>query len=368
MKILEICEFSAGICGVWTRVFHESKLLQKLGHEVYVFSSDIEKGTGKKVSLKELREKIEICRFPSRKTYFSGNVHAFNFEKELKKLKPHIVITHLIHPHSFRALKLCREMQIPCIIVTHAPFDVKRNFPLNIITWAYYNFHVKKKIRGFDKVIAITKWESPHLLKMGASPNKIIYLPNGIPSEFFRQKIKPFRRKKLMFLGRVAPVKKLETLIASFNKIEDKHLVLEIVGPVEKGYEEIKNYSSQRIIFSPTIRSLNAKIKKLQEADIFILPSMREGLPQSLIEAMALGKIVVSSDTAGAKEVIIDGKNGFLFNIGDKDDLAEKIKHVLKMHNSDIAKMQKAARNSVRGFDWKIVINKLNKLVKSYKK
>ncbi len=367
MKVLEICEFSAGICGVWARVFHEAKLLKKLGHEVYVFSSDIEKSTGRRVNLKELKEEIEICRFPSRRTYLSENVQSFNFKKELKKLQPDIVITHLIHPHSFRALKICKKLKIPCIIVTHAPFGINRRFPLNIITWAYYHFNVKRNLKRFNKIIAITKWEAHYLLGMNISKDNMLYVPNGIPSEFFREKIKPFKGRRIIFLGRIAPVKNIETLISSFKMLNSKNTALEIIGPVEKGYERIKNYAGNRIIFSPQINGIKAKIRKLQEADIFVLPSSREGLPQSLIEAMALGKIVIASDTLGAKEVIKDGKNGFLFKIGDNVGLKEKINHVLNMKKPEISVVQKNARNSVKSFKWNIIIKKLDNLIKNLK-
>ena len=49
MKILEICPFSAGICGVWARVKQEAQEFKKLKHEVVIFSSNIEKGTNKRV-------------------------------------------------------------------------------------------------------------------------------------------------------------------------------------------------------------------------------------------------------------------------------------------------------------------------------
>jgi hypothetical protein len=56
----------------------------------------------------------------------SKNVTYFNFEEGFKQFKPNIVITHLIHPHSFKALKLCRQLDIPCCLVTYAPFNVAR--------------------------------------------------------------------------------------------------------------------------------------------------------------------------------------------------------------------------------------------------
>ena len=60
-------------------------------------------------------------------------------------------------------------------------------------------------------------------------------------------------------------------------------------------------------------------------ADIVALPSYREGTPRSLLEALALGKVIVASDAPGCRETVIDGWNGFLCKVGDAQSLAEKL-------------------------------------------
>ena len=370
MKVLMICEFSAGICGVWSRVFLEAKALVSKGHEVHVLSTNIEKGTGDIVRDYEVLDGVKIHRFHSSTSSFSKNVNNFNFSKELSELNPGVVITHLIHPHSFKALKSCQKLSVPCFLVTHAPFGVKRSFPLNLATWLYYNFVVKNKISGFTKIITITNWEVPYLNNLGISGDKLVFIPNSVPEDFFKQKIKPFSNKnvRIMFLGRVAPVKNIPLLVDAFKRINNPDLTLEIVGPIEKGYESIKNFSTKKIVFSKPIFNLSVKIMKLQEAGIFILPSIREGLPQSLLEALALGKIVVASDTLGSKEVIIDSKNGYLFRNGSVDSLVEVLRKVLSLKSSSIKKIQSNAHASVKSYSTNNILNKLNKLLNSLNK
>jgi len=363
MKILEITEFSAGICGVWARVKQESEQLAKQGHSVTVFSSNIEKGTEKIAPPKQTINNIIIQRFPAKKYPSSKGVHHFNFTKELIKLKPDRVITHLPHPHSFKALKICKKLNIPCYLVPHSPFAVKRNFLLSILTKIYYAFKVKPKINQFTKIISITNWEKPYLRKLGVPEEKIVYIPNSIPDKFFNQKIKLFNAKKILFLGRIAPVKNLETPIAVIRNYQ-KNISFEIIGPIEKEYESITHLKSNKIKFSKPIYNLDEKIKKLQEADIFILPSTREAMPQALIEAMALGKIVISSDTLGAKDIISDKENGFLFKIGDKKNLKQKLDYIFSLFPEKINNIQKNARKSVEIFKSSSIIKKLNNLLK----
>lgn len=365
MKILEICPFSAGICGVWTRVLSESKEFTKLGNEVIVFSSDIEKGTGKKVLHEEKIKEIQIKRFNPNQDFLdklvSGNVTYFNFEKEFINLKPEIVITHLLHPHSFKALRLCKQQNIPCYLITHAPFNVQRNFILSILTKIYYSIKVKSKLNNFTKIIAITKWEIPYLKKLGIPEDKIIYIPNGVPEEFFRQKKQKTKKQKdVLFLGRIAPVKNIELLIKTAKNLPE--ISFSVVGPAEEKYLKKLKYligDSSNISILPPVYDLKEKIKLIDEHKIFVLPSKREAMPQVLIEAMARGKIIISSQTDGGKEIINDNRNGFLFEIGNSEQLVDLIKKNIKGNKQ----IQNQAKKDSEKYSWKNLIKKYQEIL-----
>jgi glycosyltransferase involved in cell wall biosynthesis len=361
MKILEICPFSAGICGVWARVKQESLEFSKLGYKVRVFSSDIEKGTGNFACEKEILEGLNIRRFRANADFMdkalSRNVTYFNFEKAFLEYSPDIVITHLLHPHSFKALELCKKKNIPCYLVTHAPFNVKRRFPLNLLTGTYNLLNVKPKLNQFTKIIAITRWELPYLAKLGVKRDKIIYIPNGLPEEFFKQK-KSKSKKSVLFLGRIAPVKNLEVLLEAAKFLPN--IGFSIVGSAEEEYfEKLKQIIAKENIHNvkvyPPIYDVTNKIKLIDEHSIFALPSLREAMPQVLLEAMSRGKIVISSSTDGGKEVIQDSKTGFIFPIGDSRRLADLIKQNLEGNK----KIQKNAEKESKRYQWA-------KLIKQY--
>lgn len=363
MKILEICEFSKGICGVWTRVFQEAKEFKKLGYEVTVFSSNIEKATANLACSEETLEGIKIKRFPSKTGFIdkliTKNVTYFNFNKEFEALNPDIVIVHTIHPHSFKALSLCLKNNIPCYLVTHAPFNVARKFPLNLLTNLYYSIKVKPLLSKFTKIITITKWEEKYLDKLGVSKEKISYIPNGIPKEFFSQKkVKP--EKKVLFLGRIARVKDLEVLIFAAKLTPE--IQFDVVGQAEQPYlEKLKNLidkeKMKNVKFFPPVYNLIEKIKLIDKHKVFVLPSKREAMPQVLLEAMARGKIVISSKTDGGKELVDNARTGFLFDIGKFEDLARQIRENIKGNK----KIETNAMAFARQFSW-------DKLIKRYKK
>ena len=115
---------------------------------------------------------------------------------------------------------------------------------------------------------------------------------------------------------------------------------------------------NNRIIFSQPIYNLKEKIKKIDSAKIFILPSISEGMSQSLVEAMSREKIVIASDNIGNKDLIENEKNGYLFKIEDEKELAEKINLSL-INNSKNKKIKINAKKSVDKFNWDKIIKYL---------
>ena len=369
MKILELTHFSSGICGVWQRVMQESSLLIEKGHEVRVFSSNLVKSSKKLVPKKDSLGKINITRFPAKKLG-GESFMKWDFEKEALKFNPEIIIAHGYRQlHTTDALKIAKKIGAKVFLVTHAPF-VEGNFTRSLLSkYAvkfYDKFFAPRIINKFTKIIAITNWERTFLLDLGAKKDKIVLIPNGIPSEFF-EKTNQAKEKKnnLLFLGRISPIKNIEVLIRSISSTKNKKFLLNIVGPVEEEYGKtlirlIKDLNLEmRIKFLPPVYNLDKKIKLIDEHEIFILPSKREAMPQSLVEAMSRGKKVISSENPGSREIIVPGKNGLLFNQRDSQDLANKLDLVQSNTNSLLGKN---AKEGVKKFNWKNLINDLNNL------
>ena len=267
LKILEVTAFSAGICGVGTRALTEAEMLARQGHDVHLFSSNIFRGTGEKKTapIQEIRKKIKIKRFRTNFS-FGNNTYFWNYEKQALKLKPDIIITHAYRQYySTCALKIAKKLKIPCFLVTHAPFLEKklRNWKLNLAVYLYDFFIGSRILNKYTKIIAITKWEIPYLLKLGVEKNKIEYVPNGIPEEFFQKPLKK-NNNKILFFGRIAPIKNLECLI---NAVKNLNLKLDIVGPSEEKYKKhlikiIKKQNIKNIKFLPPIYDLDKKFKE----------------------------------------------------------------------------------------------------------
>lgn len=93
-----------------------------------------------------------------------------------------------------------------------------------------------------------------------------------------------------------------------------------------------------------------------QDCSVYVLPSYREGTPRTVLEAMAMGRPIITTDTQGCRETVEDGVNGFLVPVKDSDALAEKME--LFIYNSELVeKMGKKSRDlAMEKFD----VNKVN--------
>lgn len=194
-----------------------------------------------------------------------------------------------------------------------------------------------------DAVIAISKqllqyyYDNPFV-----SSRKIHLIINGIDLLRFRSADRAIFKKELGFkpddilIGMVAnlrPEKNHKVMISAFSKLceslNDSHLVL--VG-LDCMCGEIQRYAATTGL-SDKIHFLGPRedvADLLNIMDVFCLPSVYEGLPLTILEAMACGVPVVGSNVMGINEVITDNENGLLFFPGDVTMLAEKITMIIR--------------------------------------
>ncbi len=372
MKILELTNYSAGICGVYSRVKQEALLLAQKGNEVKIFSSNRVKGFSYFAPEKYKLKSVVIQRFSAIKLGGESFMY-WNFKKEALTFNPDIIIAHSYRQlHTTQALSIAKEIGAKVLLVTHAPFArTDTRSLLSRIAVSLYDFFIgPKTLSKFKKVIAITKWEIPYLQTLGLKKNQIEYIPNGLDNEFFAAPKLKIRKSdnSIIFLGRISYIKNIETLLKAISLIKKPLFKLTMVGPVDAQYK--KNLQQlimslnikSRVHFEAPIYNIKEKINILDKASIFVLPSKSEGMPQSLQEAMARGKIVLASDIPATRDIIQNNKNGFLFQQGNTLDCAAKLKTIYSLTSQQKIIIGKKAKFSMRAFAWKNQIHKLEAL------
>ncbi len=131
---------------------------------------------------------------------------------------------------------------------------------------------------------------------------------------------------------------------------------------ISKG--ELNNWQKQSIVH---YLGMSEEVETvIAQADCVVLPSYREGLPRSLLEAAAMEKPIIATNVVGCKDVVDDGINGYLCQVKNSKDLANKMLDMLALSSKKRTQMGKAGREKViKYFDEKIVINHYLKQVET---
>ena len=193
---------------------------------------------------------------------------------------------------------------------------------------------------------------------IGIPPAKLVVIPNGIPLEDFQPGDRSRARVDLGIplhavvvgtVGRLRPVKGTSHLLEAWSRLASDHpnaiLLLVGGGPQQAALERM----SRRLGISEHVRFLGNRADVpalLRGMDVFVLPSLWEGMPNAALEAMAVGLPVVATAVGGTPEVVVDRVTGLLVPPGDPDALAESIARLL--YDPDLRyKMGRAGRERV---------------------
>ncbi len=180
-----------------------------------------------------------------------------------------------------------------------------------------------------DCIMITNKFDKNFIIEHFKINSKKIYiLPNFIDISLFRPIPTKRKEKIILFIGRLKEEKNLANLIESFKYLENYSL--DIIG--EGSQKPSLKVLIEKLALQSRIRFLgsfpNSEIPKiLNQYHLFILPSLWEGNPKVLLEAMSCGIACIGSKTPGIQEIITHKKNGYLCNF-DSKSIAESIKRV----------------------------------------
>jgi len=196
-------------------------------------------------------------------------------------------------------------------------------------------------MRRFDQLIAVSYSTKKEMIDAGVPAASIEVIHNAIDTDAWsiRQVAKNLREPLGLtnafpvvgYVGRIMPEKDLATWLRAAAVLACAHPSARFVlvgdgrdGTTQRGLEELARALGirERVIFTGYRREL---LPVYASFDIFLLTSRREGLPNSLLEAMAMGLPVVTSDVAGAKELVVDGQTGFVLPQGDVAGIAHAL-------------------------------------------
>ena len=280
------------------------------------------------------------------------------YKKILKKLEPDIVLTYTVKPNIYGGI-MCRLYKIPyiCNITGLGTATENKSIIQKLILFLYKIalknvkccFVQNEENLKFLKDNKIVKKEEKYQLIPGS----------GVNLEQFKVLPYPKEEKyiKFLFISRIMKEKGIEQYIELAKSMKNENLEFHILGFCEQEYEKVlKELQEKNLIFYHGMQK--NIIPYLKDWSCLVHRSYYpEGRSNVLLEASASGRPVITTNRSGCKEIVEDGKTGFIVKPRDSEELIKKVEQFINIPRKDRCEMGLKARKKVeREFDRNIII------------
>lgn len=234
--------------------------------------------------------------------------------QSLQELQPDLIHASLtLSPLDFRLPEICEELNIPLVATFHPPFDSKiRNFKSSTQYLAYQLY--APFLAHYHRVIVFSRTQQNLLVKLGVPESKLAVIPNGVDEQKYAPGYSDWKdrfevKHLFVYQGRISTAKNVEALLKAWKYAQlgkDSQLLIVGDGPLAASLQSLygEEYGINWLGF---IADEVQRIQLLRAADVFILPSLVEGLSLSLLEAMACGVACIATDAGADGEVLEEG-------------------------------------------------------------
>ena len=343
--------------------------LAKRGYEIDILShvrSSDEKKLYARLKQKRIRPHFaEAVSFS-----IPGLVADFPFflslETMIKKLQPDVIhVNNLPFLTTFQSMRVARKLGKRGVVHVHGVIG-ERGSILNFAQRTYIHTIGHTVFKDTTKVICLTLHDAIKIRRYGCPAEKIRIIPNGVDVDKFRPEGDEVE-SLILWVGRFVQEKGLEYLIKGLHIVAKKQPAVKLAmtgdGPLLPKIQRIvKRYKLTENVIFLGLRSREEIPSIINKASIYALPSLNEGMPYALLEAMACGKPVVGSDIPGISDVITHGQNGLLIPPRNSEALANAILKLLDDGNLRRRLGRNARRLMVEKYSWNIITNKIEKV------
>ena len=364
-----------------SEIFNLGYHLGERGHEITIlYPTD-----GKIINAKG---HVQAIPFPAS---FLAKIHYTvpNFGYEYK------VIKNLIEKENYDIIQVCDYDYLTAI----PPLIAKKLLNLSVIlstdafpgiSWYFGNKFVdtvgkmytktlgKHILKSADELVVLGNNLTHDALRLGVSPEKLHVIPIGVDITKFtpdsqQNGLKPvinieYGEKVILFVGRLSLVKRVDILIEATKQLVNLGYKIRtlIIGEGEfKDYYQKKARGFKEIQFLGKI-SNDELPRYYRIADIFVLPSISEGLPNVLLEAAACAIPIIATDTGCISDIVIHNRNGFLVKSGEVSEFLYYIKHLLDDPELSKTFGYQGHEHVTKNYDWNRIVSMYEALYQKY--
>jgi glycosyltransferase involved in cell wall biosynthesis len=343
------------LAGTEIGTYNLAKHLVKRGHEIHVITSRDE---GQSNFDKE--NGFYVHRLAWSKIRFIGMLLFWmKFSLKIRTIKPDIVQVQDLSM-AIPALVLRQTLNIPYVVWGQNDPEYGLN--------RFERITIKPKLHNADAILALT--ENMRLKLKNIYNTEIYIIPNGIELEKYNDvTIYSDRKtdtKNILFVGSLYPVKGVQYLITAMKKIHDEFPDARLIIVGDGDERERLAAQSIQLDIQKYVQFVgkvpHEKVKTfMKQADVFVLPSLSEGLPNVILEAMACGLPIVASSVDGIPDIIKNGIHGYLVEVKKPDEIAEKI--LILLRNDQLRnEISRTNLAEVKGYAWDSIIFKLENI------
>ena len=388
MKIALLSEkYTPDIGGLAISTERLARLLSTAGHEVRLFAPTLNQPTTEKRNIPS--SGVSVTRFGASKRVDDTLVDWFELIVEEHKREPFDILhAYFLTQAGFVAAYAGKYLNIPSVVsirgndIERTPFDPSR--------FSHVMYALQNASAVTTNAIELAKKAKAFI------DREVRLIPNGIDTECF----KPMERNEVLaetlglrrnvtlseakgleqrgrdsspstkaqsdiapvigFVGELRKKKGLEPLLSAYAQIgRQRPITLLIVGEVRQGddrklLEEFQSANPQLPITVTGYIPHSDLPSYYSLIDIFVHPSLRDGMPNAILEAMACEKAVIATAVGGTKDILEDGKNGAIVNVNDANMFAQKITDLL----DDPKKRESLGKNARESIASKFTLEK----------
>lgn len=355
------------------------QLLQKLGYQVEVACNFKQGSSITPEKVVQFQQELNQMGIPYYQIPLSRSL--FNVAALIKSISQSVKLMNqnqydLIHCHTpigsvvcRLANRLSRHYQKTRMIYTAHGFHFFKGAPIK--NWLLF-YPVEKICSWFTDVLILLNAEDYTIAKDKMHAKDVVYLPGvGVDTYAYRnisasrQQLReklgiPENKVWVLSVGELIPRKNQETLICAAAQVPQLFVTIagrgERLEYLEKLIEELGVQDRVKML------GFRSDVPEMCTCcDIFAFPSLQEGLPVAVMEAMACGRAVVCTDIRGNHDLIVDGKGGFLLPVKDVSGFADKLS-LLAQDDALRQKMGEYNQEFVKKLDISVVNEKMRQV------
>jgi glycosyltransferase involved in cell wall biosynthesis len=331
--VIQFCELG-GFIEILLARYNKNRKLYNLWHK---FNSD---RFGKKVAYYAIKNNVDAV--------IMYDTNALMCFKILKEKAPEILRVMDVSAANRIYMKTIYESDFAKCHKFSRKLKGERNF-----LWEMNNYiRLEEEIKNTQFFLAPSNFVKQSLMYSGVKESNISICPYGanFKGTKIRKQVNFTEPIEAIYVGNVTAMKGIYYLLEAAKKVDVSRIHLTVVGAYDNSDGLLDPYMN---FITFTGRVTHDEVERLlNKSDVFVFPSLGEGLSLSVLEAMACGLPCIVTKNSGANDAIVDYKNGFVVDIQDTDAIVEKLMW-FDEHRELIPKMGENAVLSVNNFSWK---------------